>query len=387
MTSSKKIKNPFAVTTYPGAAYFCDREKETNQLISNFENGNSTTLIAIRRIGKTGLIHHVFSQLPSGWKGIYIDILEAENLNQFLNLLATSIINAVPEKSSLGKRFGNFLKSLRPVISYDILTGLPQVSFDLMRKEIEMNIHSIFQFLENQEYKIVVAIDEFQQITRYPEKNTDAWLRTRIQQLKNVFFIFSGSQQHLMTALFASPQRPFFRSTRIMKLEKLNPEVYCNFIVSVFGRYKKTISREVAGEILDWTNVHTFYVQQLCNRVFSATTDEVTSDLWRRQAYLLTYEQETVFFTIRNMLTKPQWNLLKAVAQEGVVCQPTAKAFLGKHRLGTSATVLRSLKTLLDYELIIKELDADGSSRYIVYDVFLQRWAEMSSNQSISSRL
>ena len=98
-----------------------------------------------------------------------------------------------------------------------------------------------------------------------------------------------------MAELFTSPQRPFFRSTQIMKLEKLNNEVYCNFIISIFNKYKKTISFEIADEILDWANTHTFYVQQLCNRVFASTIKEVTTDSWKHQATQLISEQESVF--------------------------------------------------------------------------------------------
>lgn len=375
----KQFENPFPVTTYLGAGYFCDREAETSRLLGNIQNGNSTTVMALRRIGKTGLLHHVFAQLPAGWKGIYVDILETENLSQFLNLLTTAIIRSIPEKSSMGKQFWNFLKSLRPVISYDGLTGTPQASFDVKPKETEGNIESIFQFLESQEFKIVVAIDEFQQITKYPEKNTDAWLRTRIQQLRNVVFIFSGSQQHLMTELFTSPQRPFFRSTQIIKLEKMNKEIYRDFIISIFNRHHKSISSDIAFEMVEWANTHTFYVQQLCNRVFASTIKTVTSELWKHQAHQILTEQESVFFTLRTMLTRPQWQLLKAMAQEGVVYQPTSKTFLQKNHLGTSATVLRSLKTLIDYELIIRDFEVTGTLYYSVYDVFLQRWAEFST--------
>ncbi|MBU1009948.1 MAG: ATP-binding protein [Bacteroidetes bacterium] len=375
---TKHFENPFPATTYLGPGYFCDREEESSRLISNIQNGISTTLIALRRIGKTGLIHHVFTQLPREWKGIYVDILETENLNQFLNLLASAIIQAMPEKSSPGKQFWNLLRSLRPLISYDALTGAPTASFEISPKETEHNIYAILQFLEQQENKIVVAIDEFQQIASYPEKNTDAWLRTRIQQLKNVVFVFSGSQQHIMSDLFSSPQRPFFRSTQIMKLDKLNREVYCQFIVSMFNKYKKNVSNEIAGQMIDWANIHTFYVQLLCNRVFATTTREVTMASWKQQAHQLLREQEPVFFIMRNMLTRPQWQLLKAIAQEGIVLQPTGKTFLNRYHLGTSATVLRSLKTLLSYELIIKEFDANGASFYCVNDVFLQRWAELS---------
>jgi len=163
-----------------------------------------------------------------------------------------------------------------------------------------------------------------------------------------------------------------------MKLEKINHETYCNFIISIFNKYKKTISAEIANEMLEWTNVHTYYVQQLCNHVFAATIKNVTADLWKNQAYQLLNEQQAVFFTHRNMLTRPQWQLLKAMAHEGAVYQPTANVFLNKYHLGTSATVLRSLKTLLNYELIVKEFDANGNPYYSVYDVFMQRWAELS---------
>ncbi|MFV0482984.1 MAG: hypothetical protein ACK5MG_02660 [Bacteroidales bacterium] len=67
--------NPFSVSAYRGAEYFCDRDEETERIISNLENGISTTVVSIRRIGKTGLIHHVLYQLPTGWQGVYIDIL------------------------------------------------------------------------------------------------------------------------------------------------------------------------------------------------------------------------------------------------------------------------------------------------------------------------
>jgi uncharacterized protein len=370
------LENPFPATAYYGPKYFCDREEESTRLLSYLENRNSTTLISVRRMGKTGLLHHVIAKLPYGWIGIYVDILETENLTQFLNLLATSILQAVPEKSSLGKQFWEFIKSMRPVVSFDSLTGIPQISFNINQKETEVNINSIFTFLERLEERIAIAIDEFQQIVEYPEKNVDAWLRTRIQQLKNVFFIFSGSRQHLMGELFSLPSRPFYRSTIMMKLGKIDNKVYNDFIVAQFGRYNKTITPEIVAEILDWTNTHTFYVQQLCSRIFSETPKVVTSDLWKQQAYLLLKEQEPIFFAHRNMLTPPQWQLLKAIAHEGTVYQPTSNAFLRKHHLGTSATVLRSLKTLTGYELIYTEYDEMGTSYYSVYDVFIQRWAQ-----------
>lgn len=235
--------NPFPASTYYGAEYFCDRENETKILLENILNGNSTTIVSIRRIGKTGLIHHTLANLPANYKGIYIDILETENLSGFLNSLVTAIMQNIPENNKIGKIIWTFLKSMRPVITYDPLSGTPQASFELKPKEVEKNIDSLLTFLDSQQQNVVIAIDEFQQICNYPENNTDAWLRTRIQTLKNIVFIFSGSQQHIMTELFASPSRPFYRSTMMMRLEKLNKSVYADFIIKMFEKHKKRFLR------------------------------------------------------------------------------------------------------------------------------------------------
>ncbi len=375
--NSKKLLNPFPVSVYQGPDYFCNREKETSQLTSNIRAGISSTLISIRRIGKTGLIQHFLSRLPRGFQGIYIDILETENIHQFLNRLGTALIQAESENSGTGRKIWKFIKSLRPVITFETLTGAPQASFDLKPDQTEQGIDSILSFLDRQSFNTVIAIDEFQQITNYPEKNTDSWLRARIQQLKKTVFIFSGSQQHLMSELFASPKRPFFRSTSIMKLEKLDFNIYRDFIIAQFNRYNKEINPEIAEEILVWGESYTYYIQMLCNRVFAATSKRVTPEIWKQQVYELLKEQEIVFFGYRNMLTRNQWQLLKGIAQEGKVFEPTGKEFLGHYGYLNSASVLRSLKSLLKYELIFSDFDSNGKAFYSVYDLFFQKWCLM----------
>jgi AAA+ ATPase superfamily predicted ATPase len=331
-------------------------------------------LISIRRIGKTGLIQHVLEQLPKEVKSLYIDILDTENLSQFLNKLTSSLLQMASEKSSFGKLIWAFIKSIRPVISFDPLTGMPQATFDLKQKDTERSVDSILTFLDRLNQKTVIAIDEFQQVTNYPETNTDAWLRTRMQQLKNVVFIFSGSQQHMMTELFTAPQRPFFRSTSVLKLEKLDFTVYRDFIISQFNDYQKEISSSIVEDMLTWGELHTYYIQQICNRVFAATVKEATPDVWKEQASELLKEQEIVFIGYRNILTIHQWKLLKAIARERKVYQPTGIEFSSKYSLMNSATVRRSLQSLQQYELIYKDLDSEGKSYFSVYDIFFQKW-------------
>lgn len=187
----KKPTNPFITAGYQEAKYFCDREYETKSMLQNITNDLSTTLTAIRRIGKTGLIKHVLAKLPSDYTSVYVDILPTETMNEFLNTLVTAVINSIPQKSGPGTMIMSFIKSLRPVITYDPLTGMPQASIDMRKGESTKHIDSVFKYLEKYPKKIVIAIDEFQQILDHPEKNADAWLRSSIQSFKNVIFFFA----------------------------------------------------------------------------------------------------------------------------------------------------------------------------------------------------
>jgi uncharacterized protein len=370
----KAPRTPFPLTGYHGPEYFCDRDQELKQMITNIRGNQSTTLVALRRLGKTALIHHLFHHLGARYIKIYIDILPTESLNDLLNQLSTAMISQYSERSKIGKKIWQLIRSLRPVISYDALNGTPQVTLKTTPTESKKTITQIFAVLEEQPKPVVIAIDEFQQILEYPEKQTDAWLRSVVQQLKNCCFIFSGSQQHLMTDLFTNPARPFFRSTSLLKIGKINPEIYSGFILNQFKKQSISISKETVDEILNWTNLHTWYVQLLCNRLFLSAEKSITSESWKKEAIKILKEQEFVFYGYREMLTKPQWELLKAVAREIAVYQPTSSDFIGRHQLGNASTVLQSLRSLIKKELVYRELDENGEPYYGIYDILLGQW-------------
>jgi AAA+ ATPase superfamily predicted ATPase len=296
--------NPFPTTKYLGPHYFCDRKDESEQLIRNISGQQSTTLVSIRRMGKTGLIKHVFHKLSKKYITIYVDILSTENLETFLNTLSSSVLASVSQRSNIGQKIWSFFKSLNVSISFDQLNGSPSVSFNLKEDESKVQIKSIFDLLDQQNKPVVIAIDEFQQITRYPEKNVDAFLRTVIQQLKNVVFIFSGSQQQIITELFANPAKPFFRSTSFIHLSEIQLKTYQDFIIRKFKTGKKTIKHDTAEEILKWTRQHTYYVQLLCNRIYNLTNDRIDSKVWKSEADRLLKEQNLMFFTYRIFVNK-----------------------------------------------------------------------------------
>jgi AAA+ ATPase superfamily predicted ATPase len=372
------VLNPFITSGYIGADYFCDRQEETRLLLSHIKNNNNVTLFALRRLGKTGLIQHVFSQLATSKQTacIYIDIFPTTNLKEFTNRLATAIYSRFPEKKGIGQRFLSFIKLLRPVFSYDALTGNPEVTLDLGQpKEYEKTIQQLFAFLDTQSVKIVIAIDEFQQITTYPEKNVEALLRTYMQQLKNTRFIFCGSNQRIMTEMFANAKRPFYGSCINMSLDFINQEHYSAFISTHFKQKGRRITKEAVDFILEFTQSHTYYTQLLCNQIFATNNRKVTLENVRAICASLLAQNENTWYQYRSLLTKAQWNLLTAIAKEEKVTKPHASQFIKKYDLDNASLIKRGLEALLTKEMVYYYTQSKEPF-YAVYDKFLMRWLQ-----------
>ena len=370
--------NPFIIAGYHSPAYFCDRKEETSQLLSKIKNENNITLFALRRVGKTGLIHHVFHHLSNSRKYVcfYADIFHTTSLKGFTNTLATVIYQRFPEKKGIGQRFLSFLKLLRPVISYDTITGVPEVTLDLgLPREYERTIQQLFAFLDQQQVKVVIAIDEFQQITTYPEKNTEALLRTYMQQLKNCRFIFCCSNHRIMTEIFNNAKRPFYSSCANLSINFIDKQEYGSFIKHHFADHKRKIDDEAVEYILEFTQSHTSYVQELCNHLFALGIKKIRLEEAMQGSGQLVTQKESTFFQYRNLLTMAQWNLLVAIAKEERLIKPHATEFIQKNRLGNSSFVKRGLEALLAKEMVYYD-SSIKEPYYAVYDKFLMRWLQ-----------
>jgi len=374
----RKLKNPFHLKGYYGSSLFCDRKAEIQKLTENINNDVNTTLFSIRRMGKTGLIHHLFHTLQKQktHSCIYVDIYATQSLSEFTNQIASAILNEFPKNKTIGNKFLDFVKGLSPVISYDAFTGVPQISFSYAQvKQYEYSLNGLFQFLDQQNKQIVIAIDEFQQIVNYPEKNTEAVLRTIIQSLKNITFIFSGSHKHLLSEIFNNTKRPFFSSTQSLYLDAISEKEYHLFIKKIFTNRKRKIDKESIEFILQWTKRHTYYTQALCNKVYAQGSINITiKDVYKACDDILD-EQENIYFQYRNLLTSSQWKLIKSIAKEDRVYQPTGIKFVSRYQLGNPASVKRSLEALVNKEMVYKKITQE-TSYYQVYDCFLSRWLE-----------
>lgn len=368
--------NPFFTVGYHGPEFFCDREEETQQIIRLVKNGKHIALFAIRRIGKTGLIYHVFHPYANSKNVacIYLDILATKNLSDFINTMATAVYNRFPQKISIGKKIMDFIMRLRPTITFDELNGNPSLTLSLNNpRQKENTLEQILKFLDNQKIKIIFAIDEFQQILEYPEANTESLLRTHIQPLKNISFIFCGSNQKMMHHIFNSAKRPFFTICSNINLGTIDKGKYKTFIKRKFLQYKRKINDDCIDFICDWTYLHTFYTQYLCAELFAKNKKHNTLEDAKQTAAEILKMNENTFFQYKNLLTDAQWNLLRAIAHEEYLFKPQSKEFITKYQLGMPSAVKRSLDALLEKEMIYYQTSAE-KPYYQVYDKFLLRW-------------
>lgn len=369
--------NPFVLQPYVSEELFCDRKKEMESIISHIENGANVTLISMRRIGKTGLILRTFEELRKkkyGFDTYYADIYATSGLDDFVKVLAEAVVSQ--SSQSAIKRFFTMLGGIRPLVSYDPISGQPQVSITYQTElQKETTLKSLMSYLDSTGKKVVVAIDEFQQIREYEDCRMEALLRSLIQNLKNVRFIFSESRRHIMTDIFASSNSPFYQSTVNIPLRKLNSDIYAEFIKDKFDKGGKSIDDNTIRFILEWTRCHTFYTQTLCNNVYMRAGETVSMQNVYSAIESIFEAEEDRFFTIRNMLTKGQWRYLKAIAKEQIVTQPTSGSFISKYGLGTPASSRRTMASLIEKELVL-EADTPEGKEYSVYNLFLSRWLE-----------
>lgn len=127
----------------------------------------------------------------------------------------------------------------------DATTGAP--SFDLGLGDIQApqtTLDEIFAYIEEADKPCIIAIDEFQQIGAYAEKNVEALLRTNIQKCHRAQFIFSGSKRHLMSNMFNSPSKPFYQSVITMGLQPITLDTYATFATALFEERDRHIAKE-----------------------------------------------------------------------------------------------------------------------------------------------
>lgn len=374
---SKNFDSPFVFGVQVEGDTFTDRREETERLKSNFIYGVNTILISPRRMGKTLLVDKVCSLVESeNIKIARIDAFGCRSENDFINAFATAVVRATSNKwEEWMENAKVFLSRFVPKISFgqDPINDVSlSLEYNISNQTVEDVLRLPEVIAQSKGYRIVVCIDEFQQIGDFKDSLAFQKKLRGIWQLQShVSYCLYGSKKHMMEQMFQNQSYPFYRFGDFFYLSKISEEDWVKYICQRFELTGKHISEELAREICLVTDRYSSYVQQLAWFVWLRTADssEATSDDVEYGINCLLDACEPLFIQQTEDLSAYQMNFLHALAN-GVHNGFTQSAILKDYSLGTAANITRLKKALVDKDLIM----ATGPRYLEISDPILTLW-------------
>jgi len=373
------MENPFYITGIIPEPYFCDREKETVWMLRTLENKAHILLTSPRRMGKTQLIRHLFEQpsIKDNYYTFYTDIYPTTSLHELVLFLSKEIYSVlVPKGKTVLNKFLAGLQSLAGSFGYDPVANTP--TFNIKLGDIhspELTLEEIFLYLEQADMPCIFAIDEFQQIANYPEKNVEATLRTHIQKMNNCLFIYAGSNRHILENMFNSAAKPFYNSAEQMYLDCIPKDIYLGFVEEQFRKADRRITPEAASLAYNLFEGHTYYVHNVLHNAFAYVDSDKAideTDINKTLSDILE-EKGRTFASVMNQLNYQQKETLIAIAKEGKASGVTSVAFVKKHALKSPSSVQYAISTLLEKQLLTFQ-NQGRTKVFCPSDRFMEMW-------------
>ena len=343
-----------------GGDNFTDRIEETKRIKLDFENGINVILISPRRMGKTSLIKKIISEMDSPEiKVVYMDIYDCRSEYDFYNRFAETMMKSTGNQlEQVMENIKRFLVRVSPKLSFspepnsEFSVSLGITSKDYSPEEI---LDLPERIAKEQGIKIVVCIDEFQQIGEFADSLTvQKRLRGVWQHHQHVSYCFFGSKKHLMENIFQSRRMPFYQFGEMLHLKCIPTEYWVPFICSRFEKYGKKISEEYAARICHTVKNYSSYVQQLAWNVMAETEIEVNEESFTEGFNALLEQNSSLFIQQTEGLTTYQLNFIRLLCN-GIHSGFNTQSVVELYSLGSKSNVDRIKKCLIDRELITIE--------------------------------
>ena len=337
--------------------FFTDREAETARLKANFQGGVNTFLLSPRRWGKTSLVRKVMGLAQEeDLKVVFVDVFKCKSPMEFSEAVASAVLSQTASrteefienaKAFLGRINIGVNLSPDPLSSLDIKLGLTDDKADIS------NALQIPQKIAGKKnIRIVVCIDEFQQVGEYVDSLTfQRELRTVWQHQQDVTYCLFGSKKHMMESLFDNPSKPFYKFGDIIYLKTIPLNYWTEYISGKFSAAGKSITETQIRRLCETVAYHSSYVQQLCWYVLLLSAETVTEEGIDAGIDELVAQNTALFESWTENLPAYQMRFLMALA-DGVNDRFSTTEIIGQYRLGSSANVAALKKALLDKNLI-----------------------------------
>jgi hypothetical protein len=349
---------PFQYGTLATRENFVDRVNDRKQLKDFLSSHINVMLVSPRRWGKSSLVRVAMDELMDEDKAVrvcFIDAFSIGSESEFYRTFASQVIACASSK--LERRIQDakrFLTGVVPqVVIKDDVTDF--MAFDVTFMPQEQDKMDILRLPETlaaaKGIRIVVCIDEFQQLANLPEyKNMEGKMRSAWQQQQRVTYCLYGSKRHMMLDIFNNSNSPFYRFGQLLFLQKIPQEEWMPFIMSTFQASGKHIPESLAERICEVTECHSWYLQQCCYFVWNATIGEVTEQSFEYGLRQMVNTNSPMFQSDTESLAASQIEMLRAV-KDGVSQLSSVNA-RAKYHLGNPNTISKNKRILQNRDII-----------------------------------
>ncbi len=370
--------NPFVFGTIVSDENFAGRKDEIKEITRDLAGKTNLIIFSPRRYGKTSLMFKVIDELKKqGIVCVYADLYPAVTKEKFANILASSIAKA---KAGKINEIIQIIKELIPPIKLTMRPEEAESGIELElskgKEDIDASLTKLYDLPERvakkMKKKLVVVFDEFQEITKLDGQEIEINIRSKLQQHKNVSYVFMGSQRHLLDQMFNDKNRPLYSAGKLFNLSRLSKEEFSRFIKERFKTGGFTASKDVISQILQLTQCHPYYTQQLCHEIWNQCISQEKKSVEEED---ITQAKEQVLKN-QNYAYTSMWDLTKgkqrallhamAISDEKTIFSTD---FREKYRLGASSTVARAVEYLEEKGLVGKD-----RNDYVISDAFFQEW-------------
>lgn len=351
----QKQNEPFKFGEVVSSSIFLNRKDDLSRLHTNFKSGVSTILISPRRWGKSSLIKKAAETYKDAKTVfVFMDCFRVHTREQFFEEFASKVIAATTTKmeerlQAIKTFFGNLVPEIG--ISPDQHN---EVSFKLKWNKTlpEAAILDLPQTIAKERgLKIILCIDEFQNISWFDGKHHfQKELRSYWQHHTEVTYCLYGSKRHLMVKFFNKVSMPFYRFGDLFFLEKITRDHWQQYIVKRFSLFDKKIDKQLAVQIADLMQCHSYYVQQLAHITFHRTESSVTEEILKASVVQLLENNQILYQRILEDLSPPQIEFLRAMT-DGVTSFYSKKVNKN-YELGSVGNIKRIREALESKEVI-----------------------------------
>jgi len=366
-------ESPFRFGKVVTGEYFINRKSEIKRIQNNIISGINTILMSPRRLGKSSLIKQIAQKTSSKKnKFVFIDFYNIRTEEEFYNVYAQEILKATLSRADEILKAGkNFFRTIIPHISFSVDPGHDlSVRFNWNEiKKVKSEILNLPELVARKKnIRLIMCIDEFQNIAKLKDYlQIEEELRACWQHHDHVSYCLYGSKRHMMSEIFNQESRPFYRFGDLMVLEKISKENWISFIIKSFTNTGKNITAHYSEKIIEISNNHPDYIQQLSHHVWNLTDYDVNDNTIRNGIELVLNSNTMLYMETCDNLSSTQINLIKAVASNE--SRFTSHSIMNQYGLGTPRNVSKN-KMILETKEII---DFHAENAYFV-DPFFEYW-------------